>query len=195
MTDSNDNLLWFDSSVGTNTLLSAKQGEAWARERIYNVYRGRIQFWIQQQGVRGADVDDVHQNVITSILRSLTRFKRQNSSHSLAAWIRHITKCRTQDYYRSLKSNRVTYAGDQIDHFSQPVLPDDSRHPELWSAKVRDAMAIVEAEFEVHNWQAFCRTVFDEATPAEVAKELGISVNVVYLAKSRILKRLRDLLR
>jgi RNA polymerase sigma-70 factor (ECF subfamily) len=48
------------------------------------------------------------------------------------------------------------------------------------------------ADFEPTTWQACWETVVMDRPAAEVAAELGISVNAVYLAKSRILSRLRQ---
>ena len=41
-------------------------------------------------------------------------------------------------------------------------------------------------------WQAFGRHVREGIAAADVAAELGVTVNVVLLAKSRILRRLRQ---
>ena len=51
---------------------------------------------------------------------------------------------------------------------------------------------MVQAEFEDRSWQAFWRTTVDEVPTEQVASELGMSVNAVRLAKSRVLRRLRE---
>jgi RNA polymerase sigma-70 factor (ECF subfamily) len=53
----------------------------------------------------------------------------------------------------------------------------------------------VESDFTPQRWQAFRRQVFEHRSPAEVAAELGLSVNSVLLARSRVMKRLREELR
>ena len=53
-------------------------------------------------------------------------------------------------------------------------------------------LALLKPEYEPATWQAFWRTVVDGEKPAAVAKSLGISRNAVYLAKSRVLRRLRQ---
>jgi RNA polymerase sigma-70 factor (ECF subfamily) len=53
-------------------------------------------------------------------------------------------------------------------------------------------LELVEPLFEPTTVAAFRRVVFDEARPAQAAAELGISVNAVFLAKSRVLNRLRQ---
>jgi RNA polymerase sigma-70 factor (ECF subfamily) len=51
---------------------------------------------------------------------------------------------------------------------------------------------LIQREVEDHTWQAFWRVVVDGQSPADVAAALGIRVNSVYLAKGRILRRLRE---
>jgi RNA polymerase sigma-70 factor (ECF subfamily) len=57
---------------------------------------------------------------------------------------------------------------------------------------VRRALALIEGEFTPATWQAFRQVVVLERSPGEVAAELGLSVNAVYLARSRVLRRLRE---
>ena len=57
---------------------------------------------------------------------------------------------------------------------------------------VRRARELVRCEFREDDWQAFLRTAVDNQPAKSVAEELGKSVASVYLAKSRILKRLRE---
>jgi RNA polymerase sigma-70 factor (ECF subfamily) len=53
------------------------------------------------------------------------------------------------------------------------------------------ALDLIKAEFEDRTWQAFLRTTLHRQSPAEVAKELGITVAAVYQAKSRVMRRIR----
>lgn len=68
----------------------------------------------------------------------------------------------------------------------------DREHDEYHAAR---AMRVVEADFALATWAAFRRQVIDGLAPAAVAEELGLSVNAVVLAKSRVLKRIRAELR
>ena len=60
---------------------------------------------------------------------------------------------------------------------------------------VRRALGLMQAEFEPATWKACWEFVVHDRPAAEVAAELGLSVNAVYLAKSRVLRRLRAELR
>jgi RNA polymerase sigma-70 factor (ECF subfamily) len=59
-------------------------------------------------------------------------------------------------------------------------------------ALCRRALECVRGEFEPRTWQAFWRAFVDGHAPADIAADLGLTVNAVYLAKSRILRRLRE---
>ncbi len=53
-------------------------------------------------------------------------------------------------------------------------------------------LASIRLEFQPATWRAFERQVQDGQTASEVAEELGLTVNAVLIAKSRVLKRLRE---
>ena len=50
----------------------------------------------------------------------------------------------------------------------------------------------VEGDFAPATWQAFRRHVMEGEPAAQVAESLGLTLNCVLLAKSRVLKRLRQ---
>ena len=58
----------------------------------------------------------------------------------------------------------------------------------------RLAIAQIRTEVSNRDWSIVERLIFEDKRPAEVAEEFGVSPNVVYLVKSRILSRLRDCL-
>jgi RNA polymerase sigma-70 factor (ECF subfamily) len=58
-------------------------------------------------------------------------------------------------------------------------------------ALVQGALSLVKPHFDPTTWDAFCRVTFDGQSPQQVASALSISANSVYLARSRVLRRLR----
>jgi DNA-directed RNA polymerase specialized sigma24 family protein len=65
----------------------------------------------------------------------------------------------------------------------------------LLFCELRENCQLCRAPQPLETWEAFCRVTFDGQTPQEVAAALSISVNVVYLARSRVLCRLRKEIR
>ena len=57
---------------------------------------------------------------------------------------------------------------------------------------LRCLLDLVEQEFEPKTFRAFRRLTLDDASGAEVAAELGMSVGAVYVAKSRVMQRIRE---
>ena len=53
----------------------------------------------------------------------------------------------------------------------------------------------VRGHFQDRTWQAFWQTAVEARPPREVAEALGLSVGAVYIAKSRVLTRLRKEIR
>src|SRR5262249_28353420 len=56
---------------------------------------------------------------------------------------------------------------------------------------IHRALELMQVEFQPTTWNACWEHVVSGLTAAEVARQLGISENAVYLAKSRVLRRLR----
>ena len=71
---------------------------------------------------------------------------------------------------------------------------DERRNPLAWIAAIARNRALdrLRAEFEPRTWDLFRRFVVDGSTADEVAAEFGTTPNAVYIAKSRVLARLRE---
>lgn len=76
----------------------------------------------------------------------------------------------------------------------EPAVPPESDRvsdQEFQQILLFRAAQLIRAEFEDVTWRAFEGYVLRDRPVAEVASELGVSVNAVYVAKSRVLRRLR----
>jgi len=56
----------------------------------------------------------------------------------------------------------------------------------------RRAVALMQTDFEERTWRAFWLAAVEHQPPASVAEQLGMSTAAVYMAKSRVLRRLRE---
>ena len=190
MTDSN-------VPIGGSALLAtslsllerAKASDRPAWERIVYLYSPLVYAWCRRFGLQDADALDVGQDVLRSVVTKLAGFRKDRPGDSFRKWLKTITRNRALDLYRRKSRQPVVLDSDQ-------ATPDDSPESaeELTEQKVvlRRALDLVRDDFELRTWTAFWRVTIDEAPPAEVAQELGVSVNVVYLARLRVLRRLTD---
>jgi RNA polymerase sigma-70 factor (ECF subfamily) len=179
-------------------LRSRPTAAAW--ERLVAIYLPLIHGWLRRQGVAGPDADDLSQEVLAVLVRELANFRHDGRPGAFRRWLRLITVHRLRDFWRARQSRPVAVGGadfhSRLDQLEDPV-SDLSR---LWDREhdehvVRGLLAWLEPRFEPSSWAAFRRVVLDGVKPAVAALELGLSVNAVLLARSRILRRLREELR
>jgi RNA polymerase sigma-70 factor (ECF subfamily) len=144
------------------------------------------------------DAADVFQEVLLAVMLHLADFRRDGLQDSFSGWIAAITRNKVRDYYRRRQGKAEARGGStaqrQISEIPQPTearIQSDAES-EAWLS--RRAIDLIQAEFEPHTWDAFWRTAVDGQPPATVAEDLQMTVPAVYTAKSRVLRRLRQVM-
>ena len=82
--------------------------------------------------------------------------------------------------------------GGDVAELADPNPQDSFAEAEYRQQLVARALALMRAEFQEATWQACWEFVACDRPAADVAEHLGISENAVYLAKGRVLRRLRQ---
>jgi RNA polymerase sigma-70 factor, ECF subfamily len=183
---------------GNSTSLSllerarAKEAEAW--ERLMSLYAPLVDHWARMAGLQDADVADVRQEVFLAVARKLSEFHHDHPGDTFRGWLRRITQSKLSDYWRKVRGGPP--AGNAAEQLVQLAAPaaDSSEAEVAQEIQIlyRRALELLQREFEARTWQAFWRVVIDGQPPGDVAEELGITANAVYLAKGRVLARLRE---
>jgi RNA polymerase sigma-70 factor (ECF subfamily) len=134
--------------------------------------------------------------VLLVVFRKIAGFEWRGQG-ACRAWLRTILAYELRDYFCG-QMNRPTATGDsdflrQLDEMESP----DSALSRLWDREhdehvVASLLRTVQGDFEPETWQAYHRHVQEGEPAAQVAEALGLSLNSVLLAKSRVLKRLRQ---
>jgi RNA polymerase sigma-70 factor (ECF subfamily) len=161
--------------------------EAW--ERFVELYTPLLYAWARSRGLQEHDVADLVQDVFTILVQKLPEFQ-YDQHRSFRAWLRTVTLNRWRDTCKR-RAPRLL-AGDNALLTEQP---DDGEA--FWEAEYRrrlvgQALELMQAEFEPTTWRACWAFVVCDRSATEVARELGISENAVYIAKHRVLRRLRQ---
>jgi RNA polymerase sigma factor (sigma-70 family) len=175
-------------------LAGAPTDDDW--RRLDDLYRPLLRAWMARAEIPASDVDDLAQDVLIIVFREVAGFERRRQG-AFRAWLRTILANRVRDYFRGQKY-RPTATGDsdflrRLDELQSP----DSALSRLWDREHDEHVAAslmqrVQDDFAPATWQAFRRYVLQGELAARVAAELGLSLNSVLLAKSRVLKRLRQ---
>jgi RNA polymerase sigma factor (sigma-70 family) len=164
--------------------------------RLDGLYRPLLAAWAARAGVPAADADDLVQEVLLAVVKQVADFDRRGEG-AFRGWLRTVLGRRIIDYFRRqavrpIATGRTDFA-DRLGELASPET-DLSR---IWDREhdehvARQAMKIIQPDFTPATWQAFRRQVIDGMPAATAAAEGGLSLNAALLAKSRILKRLRQ---
>ncbi len=158
------------------------------------LYQPLIAHWLGRAGVPDADAADLGQEVLTVLVTEMPKFRHAGTTGAFRKWLRTVVVNRTRGYWRAKQSRPETAAGSAIlDALEDPASGLSGEWDREHDAHVaRRLLAHLECEFAPATWAAFRRQVVDGARAAAVAAELGLSVNAVLIAKSRVLRRLRE---
>jgi RNA polymerase sigma-70 factor (ECF subfamily) len=163
--------------------------------RLVDLYQPLLRAWALRAGLDDADADDLVQETLSVVFREVGQFRHVRTG-SFRAWLRTILAHRLRDFFRSRGYRPVAVGGSDFLRRLDELEAADSALSREWDREhdrhvAAQVMRRVEADVEPRTWLAFRRHVIEAVPAAAVAAELGVSPNVVLLAKSRILKRLR----
>jgi RNA polymerase sigma-70 factor (ECF subfamily) len=175
--------------------LKAARPDASDWRRLQEIYLPLVRRWLGRVPGLGNEVDDLAQDVLVVLVRELPRFDRQREG-SFRAWLRNVTVNRVRTHRRK-RYRRPAAGHDLTDGFLERLSDPNDDLAREWDRDhdkhvVGKLLTVVQADFSSTTWKAFQRFGIDGVPVGRVAEELGLSENAVILAKSRVLKRLRE---
>jgi RNA polymerase sigma-70 factor (ECF subfamily) len=176
-------------------LRAAPDGDAWGR--LVDLYSPLIRAWLLRQGLARQDADDVTQDVLTVLVRRLPDFERAPRTGAFRRWLRTITVNCLRDFWRSQRGRPRATGSSDFQEVLEQLADPDSGLSRQWDQEhdqhvTRRLLEMIRAHFEASTWAAFRRFALDGEPAERVAAELGLTVNAVFIAKSRVLGRLRQ---
>jgi RNA polymerase sigma-70 factor (ECF subfamily) len=176
--------------------LRSNDSEAW--RVMVRLYTPLVSHWAKRGGIRGADVEDVTQEVLQAAATHLHNFRRDRPGYSFRGWLRGITRNMVLQHFR--RSGRNPHGSGGTDALVQLQAVEDSTVPaeeeddpaEELDGLRRRALELVRSEFEERTWRSFWMTVVEGRSPADIAAEMGVSPTAIRMAKSRVLRRLKE---
>jgi RNA polymerase sigma-70 factor (ECF subfamily) len=172
----------------------AHDPQAW--QGLLQLYRPLVLFWCGKAGVRAHDGEDVAQEVFAAAAAGLGRFRRDRPGDTFRGWLRGITRNQVLMFLRRNRGRPVAEGGSeallQLQEVADP-LPGPGEDEEVEMNQLyRRAVEQVRDRFEPRTWQAFWLTVIQGRSPASLTEELGMTVNTIRQAKSRVLRLLKQ---
>ena len=165
---------------------------AWSE--FVQLYAPMIYAFSRKRGLQDADAADITQEVLRCVSRSAGRFEYAASRGGFRRWLFTITRNEVTDYLTGARRAPGTNTETQaIEQLAAPNPEDDAADwdNEYEQRVLRWAAERVRRTVKESTWTAFWQTAVEGRDATEVARGLGISTGAVYIAKSRVIARLR----
>lgn len=156
---------------------------AWAE--FFRIYSPAVFHYAQRRGLQKNDAEDVTQDVMIAVANAIRTFTYQPDKGRFRDWLGTIAKRRIAKHWNATQSRATHIAWQEA---SGPI--DAEWMDEYQAAIVRIAIENIRPRYADITWQAFWSTWKQGENPAQVALRLEVPIEVVYNAKSRILKHL-----
>lgn len=183
-------------STASNLLGEVKANDCSAWRRLASLYAPLVYSWARRAGLQAEDAADVVQEVFRAVLKHIANYESGSHGGSFRGWLWTITRNKIKDHWRSQQRQPQAVGGaDAHERLLQLPVPEDLMDEEPAGADggvLQRGLELIRGRFEDRTWQAFWQVTAEGREPADVAAALGMSVNAVYVARSRVLARLRQ---
>jgi RNA polymerase sigma-70 factor (ECF subfamily) len=167
--------------------------EAW--RQFVALYAPLIHGLARRRGLQDADAADLTQEVLRAVAAAAPALVYDPARGSFRGWLYTVTCHKIHDFRHS-RLNRERGSGDSATHrlLDEQPAPDDEVG--RWERDYQSRLFALAAEqvrdgFEVTTWRAFWLLAVEGKSGEEAARILGLSVGAVYVARSRVLARLK----
>ncbi|MDX1929926.1 MAG: sigma-70 family RNA polymerase sigma factor [Pirellulaceae bacterium] len=163
---------------------------------FYELYRPFIAKQLATYPKLRDRADDIAHEVMLVVFKELGEWQRGRTG-SFRKWLRIVTKYRVHEMLRSnekfpeLLSDAAALERELSDWDNPASLASQQWDSEHEKRLLNYAMKIVKQDVEPQTWAAFERYALNGESPKSVAESLNCEINSVYLAKTRITRRLK----
>ncbi len=178
-------------------LRDARDDGAWAQ--FVELYAPLVFGFARKHGLQDADAADLTQDVLQAVSRGIRTLDYDPRRGSFRGWLFTVVRNKLRNFL--VTQNRPGRGtGDTGAQHRLEELPAREEDQSAWWDQEYErqvfAWAADEARgaFQVSTWQAFWQTAVEGKTGPEVARTLGLSVAAVYLAKGRVMARLKEII-
>jgi RNA polymerase sigma-70 factor (ECF subfamily) len=175
--------------------LKAQEADAW--QSFVRVYGPLIYSWCRTRWrLPPQEASEVLQDVVARVVETIGGYRGEN----FVSWLWTVTRSRAANHWKT-RAERGAGGSDAQHRLAELADPHpaeaegggpDSARPDQLPGLLQRALDRVRARAAPTSWEAFWQVTVKGRTPADVAGDLGLSVNAVYIASSRILARLRQ---
>ena len=171
----------------------ARDHEAW--HTFVELYAPLVYRFARKRGLQDADAADLTQDVLRSVADAMKNRKYDAARGSFRGWLHTVTRNAVYKFLRG-ERRQPSGSGDTQQQICLEQIPAPDEQDE-WDYEYQKRLFVwacdeVRGEFQVNTWKAFWQTAVDGKSVKQVAEKLGMSAGSIYVAKSRILTRIKE---
>lgn len=168
--------------------------EAWGE--FASIYQPLIHRLVTERGLQYADATDVTQEVLARVARAVEQFDADHQNVTFRGWLYRITRNLTIDFLRHQnrrKLQRIEGAAIDWNAIPEPSADESAEFRSQYERQLFISVAqSIQRQVRPHTWNAFWATEILRQSVEETARQLGLTVGSVYVARSRMIARLKS---
>lgn len=179
-------------------LRDARDDGAWAQ--FVEIYAPLVHGFARRHGLQDADAADLTQDVLQAVSGGIRRLDYDPRRGSFRGWLFTVVRNKLRNFLAALKRPGRGSGDPDAQHLLQELSAREEAQTAWWDQEYERrvfswATDQVRGAFQDSTWQSFWQTAVEGKTGPEVARALGLSVAAVYLAKGRVMARLKEIIR
>jgi RNA polymerase sigma-70 factor (ECF subfamily) len=159
-----------------------------------NRYAPKIYGWCRGYGLQEADAEDVTQDVLLRLVRKLRTFTYDPQKGQFRSWLKTLTHHAWYDHVKARRTSGCEAKSGILERLEELEAREDLLEAlaEVFDLELlAEAQARVQLHVSARDWQIFEGLAVEGRSGPELARELGMTVSAVLVAKGRVQKRLR----
>lgn len=171
--------------------------DAWTQ--FLERYTPRIYAWCRRYQLQESDASDVTQDVLTKLLKAMRSFEYDASRGSFRGWLKTVTNNVIRDFLGGSAENNRGSGDTLMQHRLAAIQAPDALadlartiEAEAEAELLLAAEAQVQSRVQPQTWRAYELTSKHQLKPQAAAAEIGMPISEIYVARSRVIKLLRE---
>lgn len=175
----------------------ARDRQAWGQ--FVEIYAPLVYKTARRRGLQDSDAADLTQEVLRSVTGAVGRLDYDPGKGKFRSWLLTVTRNALNSFFESQR-RLPRGTGDSAVQAWLEERPAPEEESAAWDREYQDRLLAYAAEqvrgsFEDATWQAFWQTAVEGKPGKDVAASLGMTVGAVYIARSRVLSRVKEQVR